>query len=63
MKTTVRSLLLLCLAAVLTLSLIACSSSKLDDELEIKISVLNGTTGFGAAKLMNKGRRVVDENC
>ncbi len=47
------------LAALLaTLLLFAFSScgAKIDSELEIKISVLNGTTGFGMAKLMNDAK-------
>lgn len=56
MKNSIKILLALCLAAVLALSLIACSSTKLDEELEIKISVLNGTTGFGAAKIMSDAK-------
>lgn len=56
MKNSIKILLIICLAAVLALSLISCSSVKLDEELEIKISVLNGTTGFGAAKLMSDAK-------
>ena len=56
MKNSFKILLTVCLAAVLALSLISCSSAKLDEELEIKISVLNGTTGFGAAKLMSDAK-------
>lgn len=41
------------LALILLLALSSCGKAKVDTELEIKISVLNGTTGFGMAKLMN----------
>ncbi len=43
----------LSLILVLSFALTACRTVVLDKELEIKISVLNGTTGFGIAKLMN----------
>ncbi len=33
------------------------SENKLDTELDIRISVLNGTTGFGAAKLMDAANK------
>ncbi len=56
-------LLTLILAALLLFAFSACDNSKkdktpdaditLDKDLEIKISVLNGTTGFGMAKLIN----------
>ncbi len=46
---------ILCLALVAAI-FSSCSTVKLDDELEIKISVLNGTTGFGAAKLMSDAK-------
>ena len=48
-----KKLLSILLAAVLlvgTLSLAACG--KIDPELDVRIMVLNGTTGFGMAKLM-----------
>ncbi len=38
---------------VLVLLTFASCAAKLDSELEIKVSVLNGTTGFGIAKLIN----------
>lgn len=42
------------LALVLTLAATSCGSvTKIDEELEINVSVLNGTTGFGIAKLMS----------
>lgn len=54
MKTSVfTKLLTLTLAVVCILSLASCGrTAKLDGELEINVSVLNGTTGFGMAKLM-----------
>ncbi len=47
---------LLSLALILSFALTACSTVKLDRELVINVSVLNGTTGFGAAKLMDDSR-------
>lgn len=41
------------LALVLLLAVASCGEPKVDTALEIKVSVLNGTTGFGMAKLMN----------
>lgn len=48
-------LITLCLALVLVLPFVlaSCSSTKVDTELEINVTVLNGTTGFGAAKMIN----------
>lgn len=46
----------LSLVLVLSFALTACNVVKLDEELEIKISVLNGTTGFGIAKLMSDAK-------
>ncbi len=37
----------------LLLTFCSCSSTKIDRELEICVATLNGTTGFGMAKLMN----------
>ncbi len=45
-------LLTVLLAALLLFAFSSCGA-KIDSELEIKIAVLNGTTGFGMAKLMN----------
>ena len=39
---------------IFVLGLASCGTVKLDEELEINVSVLNGTTGFGIAKLMNE---------
>lgn len=48
------------LAIVCVLSLASCGKAvKIDNELEINIAVLNGTTGFGMAKLM---KDTADEN-
>ena len=47
--------IILCLALIAAV-FVSCSAVKLDDELEIKISVLNGTTGFGAAKLISDAK-------
>ena len=50
---TFTKIITFALAVVCILSLVACGSAvKLDEELEINVSVLNGTTGFGMAKLM-----------
>ena len=46
----------LSLVLILSFALTACTQANVDEELEIKITVLNGTTGFGMAKLMNDAR-------
>ncbi len=56
MKTLKLIATILTLTLILAFTLTACSTVKLDQELEIKISVLNGTTGFGAAKLINDAK-------
>ena len=58
MKTSLFiKIITLTLALVLVLGLQACgSAAKIDNELEINVSVLNGTTGFGMAKLMNDAK-------
>lgn len=45
-----RIIALLCSIVILIIPLCSCAPSQ--DELQINISVLNGTTGFGAAKLI-----------
>ena len=46
--------LALALILILPLALGSCTgAAEVDDELEIRITVLNGTTGFGAAKMIN----------
>lgn len=54
MKTSIfAKIIVLTLALVLVLGAQACGRAVvIDDELEVKIAVLNGTTGFGMAKLM-----------
>ncbi len=53
-KTIFAKIITLALALVAVLSLAACTRAvKIDNELEINVSVLNGTTGFGMAKLMS----------
>ena len=47
-----RIVALLCAIVTLTALLCSCNVGEIE-ELEIKVSVLNGTTGFGAAKLMS----------
>lgn len=44
--------LILALVLALPLVLASCSGTKIDKELQINITVLNGTTGFGAAKMI-----------
>lgn len=56
MKSTRLITLALSLILILSFALTACSSAKLDKELEINISVLNGTTGFGAAKMISDAK-------
>lgn len=53
-KIIIIALLIMCLVAN-----VACGITKIDDELQINVSVLNGTTGFGMAKLMKDN---VDNN-
>ncbi len=48
--------LIISLSLILSFALTACNAVKLDEKLEIRISVLNGTTGFGAAKLMSDAK-------
>lgn len=54
MKKIIKSLALI-FAAILTLAALAScvSPETVDSELEINVTVLNGTTGFGAAKLIS----------
>ena len=57
MKKTLKTILtLLCLTLAVATLLCSCATAKPDTELEIKISVLNGTTGFGAAKLISDAK-------
>ena len=51
---TFTKILTLTLAFIFVLGLTSCGTVKLDEELEINVSVLNGTTGFGMAKLMKE---------
>ena len=53
MKKQIKLLIAILCLAITAATLASCSAVKIDRELEIKISVLNGTTGFGAAKLWN----------
>lgn len=54
MKKTLKTLItLLCVALLATALLTSCTTAKVDKELQINITVLNGTTGFGAAKMMS----------
>ena len=50
----ITKIIVFALAALLLITATGCTRAVvLDNELEIKVSVLNGTTGFGMAKLMN----------
>ena len=52
-KTFLAKLITLTLALVIVLGLVSCGKiAVIDEELEINVSVLNGTTGFGMARLM-----------
>lgn len=55
-KSTKYILSAFCLLLAITAVLCSCSSVKVDRELEVNISVLNGTTGFGAAKLISDNK-------
>lgn len=55
MKTS-KLLAILFSALLLIAALSSCNTANLDRDLEINISVLNGTTGFGAAKLMTDAK-------
>ena len=57
MKRSIKLLSLLFTALILFTALFSCDRfAPLDKELEINVSVLNGTTGFGAAKLMTDAK-------
>ena len=54
MKKSIKLLSLIFTAILLIAAFSSCNGfPPLDDELEINVSVLNGTTGFGAAKLIS----------
>ena len=54
MKKSIKFLSLIFTAILLIAAFSSCNGfAPLDDELEINVSVLNGTTGFGAAKLIS----------
>ena len=48
--------LILALVLALPLALASCDTVKIDKELQINITVLNGTTGFGAAKMIDDAK-------
>lgn len=57
--------LALTFAILLTLTLCACTPTVIDDELTVNVAVLNGTTGFGMAKLISdsqNGETALDYN-
>lgn len=57
MKNFIKILALICATLLVATALAACTTpDSVDRELEIKISVLNGTTGFGAAKLISDSK-------
>jgi len=68
-----KRLLAITLSIILTLSLCACSGGEAEETLahedtapadftEIRVAVLNGTTGFGIAPLYNDLQSVIDHN-
>ena len=57
MKKTLKTIIaVLCITLIAATLLVSCSGTKIDKELEIKVSVLNGTTGFGAAKMISDSK-------
>ena len=61
MKNKLVKLTSILLALLMVFSLSACNQSKADKELEINISVLNGTTALGMAQMINKAKNDTDE--
>ena len=54
MKTSIKFAAIICAALLLFTALASCDRfAMIDEELEINVAVLNGTTGFGAAKLIS----------
>ena len=54
MKKSIKFAAIICAALLLFTALASCNQFALvDDELKINVTVLNGTTGFGAAKLIS----------
>ena len=63
MKNTIfTKIITFALAMIFVLSLASCGTVKLDEELEINVSVLNGTTGFGIAPLYNDIQNGIDHD-
>lgn len=57
MKKSIRILTLLCALLVAVSAFASCNRFvKIDDELQINVTVLSGTTGFGAAKMINDSK-------
>lgn len=57
MKKTIKTLIALLCATLITATLLcSCSFTQLDKELEINVSVLSGSTGFGAAKMISDAK-------
>ena len=57
MKRSIKFAALICATLILFTALTSCSRFvHIDDELQINVTVLNGTTGFGAAKMINDSK-------
>ncbi len=58
MKKTIKTIIaILCVTLIGATSLTSCDIfAQVDNELQINVTVLNGTTGFGAAKLINDAK-------
>ena len=56
MKKTIRLLAILFSAVTLFTALTSCNTASIDRDLEINVTVLNGSTGFGAAKLISDNK-------
>lgn len=56
MKTSIKLIALLCAALTLITLFSACTNAE-TEELEINVTVLNGSTGFGAAKLISDSKK------
>ncbi len=61
MKKTFVKITSALLALLMVFSLAACGKTKADKDLEINISVLNGTTALGMAQMINKAKNDTDE--
>ena len=57
MKKTITKILAAMLAVLMMASLVACAK-KPDEELEINVYLLNGTTALGASKMIADAKRL-----